>query len=233
MICREWKPEYLTISVISNANRCGRQGSLSSVEICPWVFQGHISTEIIHMERKKVPLELVYFYILSRPVCFDKLPWIKQIFPTMQCNIEGLNTMWCVWYLSCLITVPGAGVGELEVIIQDPAGKKGTVEQQLEDKGNSTYRCSYKPTLEGTYTIYITFGGIPIPRSPYTVTVGQGESSGLHSGPYIVLIITHSAWVPLSGQKRVKLYSMLTSVLSFLPTFSYAGQLSSLLSSLL
>ncbi|KAG8129894.1 hypothetical protein E2320_016779 [Naja naja] len=71
------------------------------------------------------------------------------------------------------IFTAGAGVGELEVIIQDPTGKKGTVEQQLEDKGNSTYRCSYKPTLEGTYTIYITFGGIPIPRSPYTVTVGQ------------------------------------------------------------
>lgn len=71
--------------------------------------------------------------------------------------------------------VSGAGVGEIEVIIQDPSGRKGTVEQQLEDKGNSTYRCTYKPTLEGTYTIYITFGGMPIPRSPYTVTVGQGK----------------------------------------------------------
>ncbi|XP_061470231.1 filamin-A isoform X1 [Rhineura floridana] len=71
------------------------------------------------------------------------------------------------------IFTAGAGVGEVEVIIQDPTGKKGTVEQHLEDKGNSTYRCTYKPTLEGTYTIYITFGGIPIPRSPYTVTVGQ------------------------------------------------------------
>ncbi|XP_077185790.1 filamin-A isoform X2 [Paroedura picta] len=71
------------------------------------------------------------------------------------------------------IFTAGAGVGEIEVVIQDPSGRKGTVEQQLEDKGNSTYRCTYKPTLEGTYTIYITFGGMPIPRSPYTVTVGQ------------------------------------------------------------
>ncbi|XP_031800606.1 filamin-A isoform X2 [Sarcophilus harrisii] len=71
------------------------------------------------------------------------------------------------------IFTAGAGVGEVEVVIQDPTGKKGTVEQQLEDKGNSTYRCSYKPTLEGVYTIYVTFAGIPIPRSPYTVTVGQ------------------------------------------------------------
>uniref|UniRef100_A0A5F8HCN6 Filamin A n=1 Tax=Monodelphis domestica TaxID=13616 RepID=A0A5F8HCN6_MONDO len=71
------------------------------------------------------------------------------------------------------IFTAGAGVGDVEVVIQDPTGKKGTVEQQLEDKGNSTYRCSYKPTLEGTYTIYVTFAGVPIPRSPYTVTVGQ------------------------------------------------------------
>ncbi|XP_028923663.1 filamin-A isoform X3 [Ornithorhynchus anatinus] len=71
------------------------------------------------------------------------------------------------------IFTAGAGVGEVEVVIQDPTGKKGTVEQQLEDKGNSTYRCTYKPTLEGTYTIYITFAGVPIPRSPYTVTIGQ------------------------------------------------------------
>lgn len=79
---------------------------------------------------------------------------------------------------------PGAGVGEVEVIIQDPSGRKGTVEQQLEDKGNSTYRCTYKPTLEGTYTIYITFGGMPIPRSPFTVTVGQGESPVMHWASY-------------------------------------------------
>ncbi|XP_072482139.1 filamin-A isoform X2 [Notamacropus eugenii] len=71
------------------------------------------------------------------------------------------------------IFTAGAGVGEVEVVIQDPTGKKGTVEQQLEDKGNSTYRCSYKPTLEGIYTIYVTFAGVPIPRSPYSVAVGQ------------------------------------------------------------
>ncbi|XP_074063042.1 filamin-A isoform X2 [Macrotis lagotis] len=71
------------------------------------------------------------------------------------------------------IFTAGAGVGEVEVVIQDPTGKKGTVEQQLEDKGNSTYRCSYKPTLEGIYTIYVTFAGVPIPRSPYTVAIGQ------------------------------------------------------------
>lgn len=76
----------------------------------------------------------------------------------------------CVWYL-----VAGAGTGEVEVVIQDPAGQKGTVEPQLEARGDSTYRCSYQPTMEGVHTVHVTFAGVPIPRSPYTVTVGQGR----------------------------------------------------------
>ncbi|XP_074872775.1 filamin-A isoform X3 [Carettochelys insculpta] len=67
----------------------------------------------------------------------------------------------------------GAGAGELEVSVLDPEGRRGMVEQQLEDRGDSTYRCTYRPATEGTYTVHITFGGVPIPRSPYTVAVGQ------------------------------------------------------------
>lgn len=69
----------------------------------------------------------------------------------------------------------GAGTGEVEVVIQDPTGQKGTVEPQLEARGDSTYRCSYQPTMEGVHTVHVTFAGVPIPRSPYTVTVGQGR----------------------------------------------------------
>lgn len=68
----------------------------------------------------------------------------------------------------------GAGLGDVEVIIQDPFGKKDTADVQLEDKGSSTYRCTYKPTVEGVYTIFITFAGSQIPKSPYTVNIGQG-----------------------------------------------------------
>ncbi|XP_069604488.1 filamin-A isoform X1 [Ranitomeya imitator] len=74
------------------------------------------------------------------------------------------------------IFTAGAGLGEVEVIIQDPNGKPDTAEVQLEDKGSSTYRCTYKPTLEGVYTIYITFGGVQIPKSPYTVTIGEASN---------------------------------------------------------
>ncbi|KAF6090406.1 filamin A [Phyllostomus discolor] len=76
------------------------------------------------------------------------------------------------------IFTAGAGSGEVEVVIQDPAGQKGTVEPQLEARGDSTYRCSYQPTMEGVHTVHVTFAGVPIPRSPYTVTVGQACNPG-------------------------------------------------------
>uniref|UniRef100_A0A8C1F8L6 Filamin A, alpha (actin binding protein 280) n=1 Tax=Cyprinus carpio carpio TaxID=630221 RepID=A0A8C1F8L6_CYPCA len=73
----------------------------------------------------------------------------------------------------------GAGVGEVEVVIMDPSGKKGTVECSVEDKGNSSYRCTYKPTQEGQHTIYITFAGGQISKSPYTVHVGEACNPSL------------------------------------------------------
>uniref|UniRef100_A0A671QD91 Filamin-A-like n=1 Tax=Sinocyclocheilus anshuiensis TaxID=1608454 RepID=A0A671QD91_9TELE len=73
----------------------------------------------------------------------------------------------------------GAGVGEVEVVIMDPNGKKGTVECSVEDKGNSSYRCTYKPTQEGQHIIYITFAGGQISKSPYTVRVGEACNPSL------------------------------------------------------
>lgn len=78
-----------------------------------------------------------------------------------------------------LIPLPfllGAGIGEVEVVIMDPAGKKNTVTCNIEDKGNSSYRCTYKPTLEGQHIIYVTFAGGQISKSPFTVNVGEGKS---------------------------------------------------------
>uniref|UniRef100_A0A668AS08 Filamin A n=1 Tax=Myripristis murdjan TaxID=586833 RepID=A0A668AS08_9TELE len=73
----------------------------------------------------------------------------------------------------------GAGVGEVEVVIMDPAGKKNTVECTIEDKGNSSYRCTYKPTQEGQHTIYVTFAGGQISKSPFTVNVGEACNPSL------------------------------------------------------
>lgn len=68
----------------------------------------------------------------------------------------------------------GAGVGEVEVVIMDPSSKKNTVPCTIEDKGNSSYHCTYKPTQEGQHVIYVTFAGGQISRSPFTVNVGEG-----------------------------------------------------------
>lgn len=76
-----------------------------------------------------------------------------------------------------LLFLSGAGIGEVEVMIMDPAGKKNTVTCNIEDKGNSSYRCTYKPTMEGQHTIYVTFAGGQISKSPFMVTVGEGKSS--------------------------------------------------------
>uniref|UniRef100_A0A4W6DV06 Filamin A n=1 Tax=Lates calcarifer TaxID=8187 RepID=A0A4W6DV06_LATCA len=81
----------------------------------------------------------------------------------------------------------GAGVGEVEVVIMDPAGKKNTVTCNIEDKGNSSYRCTYKPTQEGQHTIYVTFAGGQISKSPFTVNVGE-----------VMILSTVSVSVPFS-----------------------------------
>uniref|UniRef100_M3ZRE7 Filamin A n=1 Tax=Xiphophorus maculatus TaxID=8083 RepID=M3ZRE7_XIPMA len=73
----------------------------------------------------------------------------------------------------------GAGVGEVEVEVMDPAGKKNTVPCTIEDKGNSSYRCTYKPTQEGQHTIFITFAGGQISKSPFTVDVGEACNPSL------------------------------------------------------
>lgn len=97
------------------------------------------------------------------------------------CFILCFNSYYTHFFLFLypLVSLPflsGAGVGEVEVMIMDPAGKKNTVTCSIEDKGNSSYRCTYKPTQEGQHTIYVTFAGGPISKSPFTVTVGEGKS---------------------------------------------------------
>lgn len=87
-----------------------------------------------------------------------------------------LHTVCSISYMIPFPNLSGAGVGEVEVVIMDPAGKKNTVPCNIEDKGNSSYRCTYKPTQEGQHTVYVTFANGPISKSPFTVNVGEGKS---------------------------------------------------------
>uniref|UniRef100_A0A3Q3NEY2 Filamin C, gamma b (actin binding protein 280) n=1 Tax=Mastacembelus armatus TaxID=205130 RepID=A0A3Q3NEY2_9TELE len=73
------------------------------------------------------------------------------------------------------IYTAGAGAGDVGVIIVDSNGRRDTVEIVLENKGDSIFRCTYVPVLEGPHTIYVTFAGQQIPRSPFTVHISEGS----------------------------------------------------------
>lgn len=61
------------------------------------------------------------------------------------------------------------------MVIIDPQGKKDTVELILENRGDSVFRCTYRPVLEGPHTIHVLFAEQEIPKSPYTVNIAEGE----------------------------------------------------------
>uniref|UniRef100_A0A9J7X8A7 Filamin B n=1 Tax=Cyprinus carpio carpio TaxID=630221 RepID=A0A9J7X8A7_CYPCA len=69
-------------------------------------------------------------------------------------------------------------MGDVTAVIKDPLGNKNTVEAIMEDKGESVFRCTYKPMQAGPHTINITFGGIAIPKSPFTVNIGPASVPG-------------------------------------------------------
>lgn len=74
------------------------------------------------------------------------------------------------------------------VVIVDSNGRRDTVEIVLENKGDSIFRCTYVPVLEGPHTVHVTFAGQQIPRSPFTVHISEGRFSGsdLGSVPHCV-----------------------------------------------
>lgn len=78
--------------------------------------------------------------------------------------------------LICFCCFVGAGVGDLGVHIEDPQGKN-IAEVLVEDKGNQVYRCVYKPLHSGPHTIRLEFAGEQIPKSPWSVLVGEGRFS--------------------------------------------------------
>ncbi|XP_065811298.1 filamin-B isoform X2 [Labrus bergylta] len=76
------------------------------------------------------------------------------------------------------IYTAGAGTGDVTAMIRDPAGCQNSVEVMMEDKGESVYRCTYKPTQAGPHAVTVTFGGVGIPKSPFSVDVGPACMPG-------------------------------------------------------
>lgn len=72
-----------------------------------------------------------------------------------------------------LISFAGAGVGDVNVEVEDPQGRS-LAEVTVEDKGNQVYRCVYKPVQAGPHIVKVTFAGEAIPKTPCNVLVGEG-----------------------------------------------------------
>ncbi|XP_029947767.1 filamin B a isoform X1 [Salarias fasciatus] len=70
------------------------------------------------------------------------------------------------------IYTAGAGTGDVSAMIKDPQGRQNLVEVMMEDRGDNTFRCTYRPTQAGPHVVTVTFGGVAIPRSPFGVDVG-------------------------------------------------------------
>uniref|UniRef100_A0A3B4VFD9 Filamin B n=1 Tax=Seriola dumerili TaxID=41447 RepID=A0A3B4VFD9_SERDU len=76
------------------------------------------------------------------------------------------------------IYTAGAGTGDVTAMIRDPQGRQNSVEVMMEDKGDSTYRCTYRPTQAGPHAVTVTFGGVGVPKSPFSVDVGPACMPG-------------------------------------------------------
>ncbi|MEQ2203804.1 hypothetical protein XENOCAPTIV_003895 [Xenoophorus captivus] len=76
------------------------------------------------------------------------------------------------------IYTAGAGTGDVTAMIRDPQGRQNSVEVMMEDKGDSMYRCTYRPMQAGPHTITVTFGGVGVPKSPFGVDVGPACMPG-------------------------------------------------------
>ncbi|XP_043979419.1 filamin-B [Gambusia affinis] len=76
------------------------------------------------------------------------------------------------------IYTAGAGTGDVTTMIRDPQGRQNSVEVMMEDKGDSMYRCTYRPTQAGPHAITVTFGGVGVPKSPFAVDIGPACMPG-------------------------------------------------------
>uniref|UniRef100_A0A8C5FXD9 Filamin B n=1 Tax=Gadus morhua TaxID=8049 RepID=A0A8C5FXD9_GADMO len=76
------------------------------------------------------------------------------------------------------IYTAGAGVGDVTVVVKDPQGRDNTVEVMMEDQGDATYRCTYRPTQTGPHAVAISFAGVAIPKSPFPVEIAPACVAG-------------------------------------------------------
>ncbi|XP_076819806.1 filamin-A-like isoform X4 [Clavelina lepadiformis] len=82
----------------------------------------------------------------------------------MQGNVIGNPT-----YFEIFTT--GAGVGNVDVVIEDPNGSQTAVRPAIEQTADDTYKVTYTPTEGGNHVVHVTFAGCVIPKSPFEVPI--------------------------------------------------------------
>ncbi|XP_023803179.1 filamin-A-like, partial [Cyanistes caeruleus] len=68
--------------------------------------------------------------------------------------------------------VAKAGGPLLKALVSNPSGN--VTETFVEDRGDGTYHVEYTPYEEGLHTVDVTYGGSPVPLSPFRVPVTEG-----------------------------------------------------------
>uniref|UniRef100_A0A4W5K329 Filamin C n=1 Tax=Hucho hucho TaxID=62062 RepID=A0A4W5K329_9TELE len=119
--------------------------------------------------------------VANKPTYFDiyTLIFIPSIMMTKYMYVFVLSNVLQRYVLVHLFLSPGAGAGDVGVIIVDSQGRRDTVEIILENKGDSIFRCTYCPILKGPHVIYVTFAGQQIPRSPFTVHISEASNPNM------------------------------------------------------
>ena len=68
-----------------------------------------------------------------------------------------------------------AGEGPVDVTIDGPG--RTTIKAELTDNGDGTFKCTYRPTKPGQYTISVKFDNALVPQCPVKVAVGTAADS--------------------------------------------------------
>ncbi|XP_047194519.1 filamin-C isoform X3 [Hippoglossus stenolepis] len=139
----------------------------------------------------------------------DRSPFIVNVSKAMgdpsrvQARGPGLQTMGNVANKPTYFDIytAGAGAGDVGVIIVDSNGRRDTVEIVLENKGDSIFRCTYVPVLEGAHTVCVTFAGQQIPTSPFTVHICEVPQSAQPPGSPVQMV-PQSTRTPPSDKTR-------------------------------
>uniref|UniRef100_A0AAX7VWT6 Calponin-homology (CH) domain-containing protein n=1 Tax=Astatotilapia calliptera TaxID=8154 RepID=A0AAX7VWT6_ASTCA len=107
----------------------------------------------------------------------------RKLMKTLGIHLTVTFLLHCLKVLLFSVRTPGAGAGDVGVIIVDSNGRRDTVEIVLENRGDSVFRCTYVPVLEGPHVVCVTFAGQQIPRSPFTVHISEGLQKVRAWGP--------------------------------------------------